>query len=150
MKHLFIPFELSLKLRDLGFDEPCFGYITERDFSNKMKITNSKLRKEAQVNKLSFKRVMTDRVAAATYDQAFDFLEDKFGMTGFIFSDGFNWTFDLRWVTKENQDFHKYPSVNFPQSEKERIWSDTYKKAKLECLTKLINIAHEIGNIQSV
>ena len=59
-------------------------------------------------------------------DFAFDFIQDKFGMTGLIFSDGFNWTFDLRWV---EDDFTKYPSINFPKSELERIWSDTYKKA---------------------
>ena len=147
MKHLFIPLELNIKLRNLGFDEPCFSYMISNfnnmisnNVSMKMKITNSKLKKEAQVYKLSFKGVLPDRVAAATYDQAFDFIQDKFGMTGLIFSDGFNWTFDLRWV---EDDFTKYPSINFPKSELERIWSDTYKKAKLKCLIKLIEIADE-------
>ncbi len=26
MKHLFVPYELALKLKELGFDEECFGY----------------------------------------------------------------------------------------------------------------------------
>lgn len=29
MKHLFVPYEIALKLKEKGFDEPCFGYFIE-------------------------------------------------------------------------------------------------------------------------
>jgi hypothetical protein len=29
MKHLFIPYELALKLKEKGFNEPCFGFYIQ-------------------------------------------------------------------------------------------------------------------------
>lgn len=31
MKHLFVPYEQSLALKELGFDEPCFGFYCDED-----------------------------------------------------------------------------------------------------------------------
>ncbi len=30
MKHLFVPYEIALQLKEKGFDEPCFGIWMER------------------------------------------------------------------------------------------------------------------------
>jgi hypothetical protein len=32
MKNEFIPYEQALALKELGFDEPCFGYIKDGEF----------------------------------------------------------------------------------------------------------------------
>ena len=29
MKHLFVPYEIALQLKEKGFDEPCLGYLTK-------------------------------------------------------------------------------------------------------------------------
>ena len=31
MEKEFVPYELAVKLKELGFDEECFGYYTELD-----------------------------------------------------------------------------------------------------------------------
>ncbi len=31
MKHLFVPYEIALKLKDIGFDEPCFAEYRQWD-----------------------------------------------------------------------------------------------------------------------
>lgn len=79
MKKEFIPYELALKLRDLGFKEECFGYyvgkdktvflldnvVTKTDFNLTSKITF-----RAPLWQQAFKWIMTEKgyyVLIATY-----------------------------------------------------------------------------------
>lgn len=32
MKHLFLPYELSLEIKNIGFDEPCFAHYINKEF----------------------------------------------------------------------------------------------------------------------
>lgn len=69
----FVTYELCVKLKALGFDEPCMGYRTEKGntLSFKMKITNSKLDKEAARWRATYKGILRNRVAAPLWQQAF-------------------------------------------------------------------------------
>ena len=57
----FIPYEQALALKELGFDEPCFGYFYTKDKFFDTKIKNSQLDEEVSVS-------------SPLYQQAFQFL----------------------------------------------------------------------------
>lgn len=120
MKNLFITFEQSQKIKSLGFNEPCLGFYDE--FNNNTVVFGLS---EGSNN-------------APTYQQAFKFIRDKYDKNVVIFSDGFQWTFDLRW--KDEQELSSYPGVKFPKKEIDRVMFDTYEDAESTCLDKLIEI----------
>jgi hypothetical protein len=131
MEKEFIPYEQALALKELGFDEPCFGWYNP------------------QVN---YKEVTTDRYwafhltgewenfkPAPLYQQAFRWFREKYNLRGFI---GFRpnvkqfdcHIYDMSLSGKEYvkqrtmEEFNKDPKVG------------TYEEAELECLKKLIEI----------
>jgi hypothetical protein len=66
MKHLFCTYEISLKLKELGFDEKClafYGVLKEL----KVEVTNNS---EPNIERRSF-------IAAPLYQQAIQFLFDR-------------------------------------------------------------------------
>lgn len=70
MNHLFLPYELALKLKEKGFDEKCLGGYSatdEHEFDFLFRISQVPIRKNSQV---SF-------VLAPTYQQAIDWLYEK-------------------------------------------------------------------------
>lgn len=69
MKHLFIPYELAVKLKKLGFDEDCFGGFDaykELRFDYVGMVKNS-----------HFNMPPRNHVAAPLYQQVVDWLRDK-------------------------------------------------------------------------
>lgn len=62
---LFVPYKIALELKELGFDEPCFGY---RDGCGYLMI----------------KSIPHCVISAPTFSQAFRFFDDKTGYKGFI------------------------------------------------------------------
>ena len=118
MEKEFIPYEQALALKELGFDEKCLSYpMSNTDVSG---------------------RTWTSVIVAPLYQQAFRWFREKHQKNIIIFSDGCQWTFDLRWVDEDSLD--KYPTIQFPRREVGREWFDTYEEAELECLKKLIEI----------
>jgi hypothetical protein len=64
----FVPYELSLELKELGFDERCFlCYSKEGELSNAMTLDKTEL------NNIGF-------ILAPTYSQIFDWFEEHFGL----------------------------------------------------------------------
>jgi hypothetical protein len=115
----FIPYELALELKQLGFDEPCFGcYDEKRVFgltvmSIKQYYTNSK--------------EDTWNCSAPTYSQAFRWVREKYGYYISVFrTHDSNWGTDL-WLL----------GVHKPKA---TVFSETYEEAELACLKKLIEI----------
>lgn len=85
----FVTYELCVKLKALGFDEPCMGYRTEKGntLSFKMKITNTKLDKEAAAYRAAYKGRLPNRVAAPLWQQAFRWFQKKGYEPGLIVSE---------------------------------------------------------------
>ncbi len=117
MEKEFIPYEQSLELKELGFDEPCFGWYnwTGKDLS----LTNNSY-------------VDINPTPAPLYQQAFRWFREKYELYScierveYINSDekGFQWSI-----------FEKCSNVG------EEL--KTYEEAELECLKKLIEIVKE-------
>ena len=121
----FIPYEQALALKELGFDEPCFGYYdnTGKLFFN----TNGQPVGKDWVwegNQI----VPTDMVLAPTFSQAFRWFRTKYGLYSWITME-LGATLSFCWIiTGENK------------STEHKAFFKSYEEAELACLIKLIEI----------
>lgn len=75
MKHLFVPYELALKLKEKGFEEKCLGYyLGQRQNPNE----NDFILEENQCNKEHPDWVST--ISAPLYQQVVDWVREKHGI----------------------------------------------------------------------
>ena len=115
MKKEFIPYELALALKELGFDEPCLGWYLP-EIVDKGNIASVIL--GSYINKWN---KFGDRLSAPTFSQAFRWFREKYG-------DYLLYSFGV------------IPHFTIIQNliiEDSKI---TYEEAELECLNKLIEI----------
>jgi hypothetical protein len=114
MEKEFIPMDLALKLKALGFDEPCFGfYSTIYDLI--IGRTNGK------------KSLFDSECLAPTFSQAFRWFREKYGLKFYIRQDIWNHWCSIIMISKDGE----YVSIGEYK---------TYEEAELTCLTKLIEI----------
>lgn len=113
----FIPYQESLELAKLGFDEPC---LATRDQTEFLHIKGSK--------KLPRGSMLYDTVDCPTFSQAFRFFRNKYGLNSHIH--------------QENKDNYSY-CCGQGYSDEIGGYQDfkTYEEAQLECLKRLIDIA---------
>lgn len=121
MNKEFVPYELALKLKQLGFDEPCIathGYL------------------ELYIN--------TDdgHIKAPLYQQAFKWFREKYNMQSAIKFTHSKYSFDIhfeRLANGENPPVMVWHLVDSWLGLNLDLF-ETYEKAELACLTKLIEI----------
>ena len=116
MEKEFVPYELALKMKQLGFDEPCFRYYNYNGthfFDYKPKTDDKNLTK------------------APLYQQAFRWFREKYELHSFIDCKWKNlgWEFEL-------VDLSKMETI----SSIDRYNYKTPEEAELACLQKLIEI----------
>lgn len=121
MEKEFVSYEIALKLKELGFDEPCFGWW----FVDEQMLIIEK----------SKKTTSETVVQAPTYSQAFRFFRGKYGLYG-IYTMGDDWN-NFYWQVWRNDTMTK----TFVRSS-DSVY-DTYEEAELTCLRSLIKIAKE-------
>jgi hypothetical protein len=139
MEKEFVPYELALKMKQLGYDGSCFAIWTqgwnEFEWSSTMlpRIFSSKFR----LNDTQSYGAYTNNpdaafgIAAPTYSQAFKFFRDNYRLSVLIHDCLDDYIGEiLEWTICENTIKHEVPN---------RI--DTYEEAELACLEKLIEIA---------
>jgi len=129
MENEFIPFQQALELKELGFDEPCFGKIYADGGSEQLSYP---YKNSDQIGKVT-------SCSAPLYQQVFRWFRDKYNLRGFI---GFRpnvkqfdcHIYDMSLSGKEyvkqrtHEEFQKDPKVG------------TYEEAELECVKELISI----------
>jgi hypothetical protein len=121
MKKEFIPYELALELKQLGFDEPCLGYwYTEQEEFKKIDI---------QLSSIGFLEGEPDYILAPTYSQAFRWFREKHNIHAWIINAEDNHNVFKPFFRGAN--IHDQHLVDFYK---------TYEEAELECLRKLIEI----------
>jgi hypothetical protein len=138
MKKEFVPYELALKMKQLGFDEPCFAYyytLNGRDWKFAEKTEYYKLDDNMNIGGKY-------TISAPLFQQAFRWFREKYNLRGFI---GFRpnikqfdcHIYDMSLSGKEYvkqrtmEEYNKDPKVG------------TYEEAELACLEKLIEIVEQ-------
>ena len=114
MESLFCPYEQSLELKELGFDEPCFGFYRKE----KLYLCDYKNVNEEKISIIS----------APLYQQVFRFFREKYTLLSFVDIDS---------------SYRIYcDDIKFDLDIDSRIFK-TYEDAELECIKKLIEMTKE-------
>jgi hypothetical protein len=117
MNKEFVPYEEALSLKELGFDEPCFGYYTE-----------DKIWRPASYSfegtEYPFNSIWP-YPTSPTYQQAFRWFREKYNLRSTIIP---YWIGDTYMTVIEGKMIEGIEPKQFK----------TYEEAELECLRKLI------------
>lgn len=118
----FVPYEQALALKELGFDEPCFGfYVPLLDGTQELEIKLWETHGE---------RI----ILAPTFSQCFRWLREKYNLYSHVIeSIAFDNT--LEFVALINGSYINHGVLDKPVNRFE-----TYEEAELQCLIKLIEI----------
>ena len=122
MKKEFIPMDLALRLKALGFDEPCFGY---RD----------------GLGNLMIKETPHCVISAPTFSQAFRFFREKHNLNSWVTKEH-KYKQPFCWYIQDN--YSEYDSDFMEDGITYDTYFQTYEEAELKCLTKLIEIVENI------
>ena len=116
MKKEFLPYQIALDIKSIGFDELCFGYYGIED----------ELNIEISCN-LDHNLIRRNFIAAPLYQQAYSWFRDKHNLDSWIYcpneSKGY---FAIILKHKRFVSYHEQ--------------FNTYEEAELACLNKLIEI----------
>jgi hypothetical protein len=121
----FVPYQPSLDMKELGFDEPCFGLWN---------INNGKYEADIiGICKYS-KDFKYRELLAPTFSQCFKWFREKQEIEGFVHKsiEG-NYYFVIKRIGNNESNMYEFTKTS-PKT------FDTYEEAELECLKKLIEI----------
>jgi hypothetical protein len=140
MEKEFVPYQQALELKELGFDEPCFGYYV----NNELRGINLGIEelggKEPYYQRFDFHTISNHDidnpnkivVTAPLYQQAFRWFREKHKLHSIFEHDSDNYYYVIQGVN--DIDF------NTIDADEDSIVYQTYEEAELECLKKLIEI----------
>jgi hypothetical protein len=127
MEKEFVPYELALRMKQLGFDEPCLGFYNKEDRPNLGYCTNS----------FQDDTTLEIKCTAPLYQQAFRWLLDKHYLYGIVLPTlTMNWTFKTMTVVEGMVEVPPYIHVDTNDY-------STREDAELACLEKLIEIVEQ-------
>ena len=121
MEKEFVPYELALRLKALGFDEPCLAYYNKKELFSFTQICNEPL--ESHYIKMS------NRLCTPLYQQAFRWFREKYGYWSYI-KEATKGTCRF-YIEKFDEKFFNSDII------------DSYEEAELACLEKLIKIVEQ-------
>ena len=127
MEKEFVPYELAVKLKVLGFNEPCFGRWWFRADMHKLKGV-------LEIIRSNYFELPEHCILAPTFSQAFRWFRERYSLYSHIRE---SYAFDntLGFVSQINGSYVNHGIVDKPINRFE-----TYEEAELACLTKLIEI----------
>ena len=123
MEKEFVKYTEALALKELGFNEPCFGFHSKIHGLMMVKTSgSSSLYKDA------------GECLSPTFSQAFRWFREKYELEGITQqAEDFVW---YKWkISQYNEDGKKYVADWYEY--------ETYEEAELECIKKLIQIVKE-------
>lgn len=124
MTDLFVPYQQSLELKQLGFDEPCFAKYFQQDGNTPFIQIGETEIEEAE----SAGDDVTFECNAPTFSQAFAWFREKHGLHSWITMElGYSTTFCWVITGEKNSTEHK-------------AYFKTHEEAELACLIRLIEI----------
>jgi len=137
MEKEFVPYEEALALKDLGFEEPCFGcYSEQKELIIRVadyRSFSSNTSEDTIIR--DFNGYKNGTVSAPTFSQAFRWFREEYRLDSkpeYFLNDWYCFIInDMKGTETSRRLFTEYPS---------------YEEAELECLKKLIEIVKD-GNI---
>jgi hypothetical protein len=126
MKKEFAPYELAVKLKELGFNEPCFGFYLEDGTW-----TPASYSREGTVYP-SNTDLLPEWCAAPLFQQAFRWFREKHQLYCGILTE-----------YSYGGQLHAYHITGKRQGDVSIGGFNTYEEAELACLTKLIEIVEQ-------
>ena len=129
MTQEFIPYEQALALKELGFDEPCFGYYDIKD--NNLQLFSDNLQDASCNSDLKYDDFK--HCTAPTFAQTFRFFREKYNLDSFV-KHLYKSTIKVGYYF----GIDEYKGVEFQMDFD--VWYKTYEEAELACLIKLIEI----------
>ena len=118
MEKEFIPYTEALALKELGFNEPCFGWFTNSYLRIGSVVENKHVQGE-------------DETLAPLYQQAFRWFREKYKIFPYTYTGNGNLFHYCMFIKDRDNQYHS---------------NDLYlsnEEAELECLKKLIEIVKE-------
>jgi len=123
MEKEFVPYELAWELKQLNFDETCFGYYHNLGL-HQLLLSQRDLRADNNDS--------IEYCVAPTYSQAFRWFREKYDLYGEV---------KLTSVNLPNEsDFVWYAYDASGNDWEDNVFQETYEEAELACLQKLIEI----------
>lgn len=121
MKDQFVPYEIALKLKELGFNKPCFGVWNNPVSEYEVTLVYGGKLHEGYINDLESYKVMSP-----LWQQAFDWFREEHG-------------FDS-WIERYRDDesfIFQIPKANFDRIQG---YYTSYEDAREDLLLKLIEL----------
>jgi hypothetical protein len=150
MMNEFIPYEVALEIKQLGFNEPCFCV-----YNREKQLRFNNLHNPQDRNKGVKLTSNNGRYPAPTYSQAFKFFREKYNLVHEIswgkYKGGVSFDYDIFSLVlptddelgDENDIYIEKPMETYDSLAEKTFRdreSDSYEEAELACLIKLIEI----------
>jgi len=132
VESLFVPYEIALELKELGFDEQCLGYYDTEG----LKISSDWYLNPQNKNSLFPEPHTTNnpKISAPLYQQVFRWFREKYDLDSEIYM---NHELGVKFYTYLILQLER-AVITHKSGYRGRF--DTYEEAELACLIKLIEI----------
>jgi hypothetical protein len=128
MNKEFIPYELALELKRVGYDEPCFAWYNPKGTL----LSDLTIGHEETDFFYTQNDMDENQCIAPTYSQAFRWFRENYGLSGWVNESFVGSSQGVISIKSEiGLKYHTAVTKLF----------DTYEEAELACLKKLIDIA---------
>lgn len=139
MEKLFIPYEPALALRELGFNEECFGTWWFRPDIHKEG-------EEELIYKFTkYFELPEYEILAPTWGQTFDWFEENYGL--FVSFDKIdnskNFYYDFMVVDSKDRDYNDEDLFDSASRKLDKGKYETKEEARLEALKKLVELCEK-------
>lgn len=129
MEKEFVPYWLAVKLKELGFDEPCFGYYD----TDGLQVSIHYWYPENKNTSFTESQTTNNpKISAPTFSQAFRWFREKYNIYAIILP---SYADD-----KVVKDRFFYEIANGRKLNQELNYHNTYEEAEQACIDKLIEL----------
>jgi hypothetical protein len=124
----FVPYEEALALKELGFDEPCFGVFSFEKFN---------------FGVFSSLSSTENTILVPTFSQAFRWLRKKYWYTALILCDSFQIVQQISTSKTLDSKTWEWKPIYITQTYHKEEGLKSYDESELACLKQLIKIAND-------
>ena len=122
MEKEFVPYDLALELKELGFFEECLGFYIWQSWNNNSRL---EIGNDGEYT--------CETIKAPLYQQAFRFFREKYGLHYIICKN----------IQMDGYGYREVILIPYMEENENTIFK-TYEEAELECLVKLIEICRKL------